>query len=236
MTVKDISGLIVRNKCLQVQIEDYGSNKLHNIVCKNATQCAQEFEDSVEDFRDYGKLEISARPNDSTTWGNAFCWQLNFKESGKKDGKEIAGPGTNGTIGAMDYIRSWTEQESRISNLHRENLELKMQLQNNDPSKWLPIMYAAGSAFGMDIKMPMQGPPAGKTKLVSGKMNLEDIQEGINKEIDSLGPKMQAAQFLELLQGLNNVPNLKTNIEKVNKLIEAIGTKPELLDMAMKFV
>lgn len=89
MTIKEVSDRIGKNKCTQVQIEDYSGNKLDNIVCKNSSQAAGEFEDRIEDFRDYGKVQVCARENEKTTWGNAFCWQLNFKEGAK--GKRLPG-------------------------------------------------------------------------------------------------------------------------------------------------
>lgn|ERR1700722_2722975 len=240
MTIKQISQFIVTNKCVEILIEDYSGNKLDTIIAKNAPAAAGEFEERAEEFKEYGKLQICARLNEKTTWGNAFCWQLNFRDGTKKgDGKSIEGPSNIGAIGAMDYIAMFTQKESQISQLHREKMELQMQLKDNDPSKYLPLVYAGASALGIDIKLPQQIQSPPKNKLISGDVHertLPEIQAEINVIIDQLATKMKASQFLEVLQAVNKQKDLQTNIDKVIRLLDYTGDNPAMLDTALQFI
>lgn len=148
-------------------------------------------------------------------------------------------PNTDSRIGAMEYITMFTTKEAELSKLRYELLEKDLQLKNNDPNRYLPIMYAAASAFGIEVKMPQMAGVTKKKgdKLISGDvLTKEEIIAKVDAEILQIAKKIKGEEFIETLEALNSIPDIKTNIEKVNKLLAGVALKPELLDMAMKFI
>jgi hypothetical protein len=244
MTEKQLLDLVEDNKCKEIQIEDSAGNKLYNIHgCATAQAAADELREALKTFKEYRKLNILARVNDSTTWGNAFCWTFRYDTdaASKKDGT-IAGTESNGSIGAMAYIQSWTAQESRINELHRKNLELEMKLKEQDPNKWMPIIQMAGSALGLEMQGGIAGPQVKeKKKLMLGdidtsKMNDEQITERVGEGLAKLAKKIKGSQMYNVVYSLNEIPELNKNVDKIATLLNALGKNPDLIDIALKYI
>jgi len=241
MQSSQIATLILKNKCNELLICDYGGNKLMDIIEKSPSAAAKELEEILPDFSEYRKLEIKGRANNSTPWTKSFCWQLEFD---KKD-KTIAGlPAHNQTIGAMEYVSMMKEMMTENLKLQSQLLEKTIQANNNDPEKWIPLIQTAAPMLGLHPG-GIQGPPTNATEVKkslhfgdvdTSKMNSEQISEEIGKKLNSISKKISGPQMYNLVTALDNNPMLSMQIDNISILLNAIISKPHLLEGAMKFV
>lgn len=221
-----------------LQICDYGGNKLMDVQEKTPQAAVKELEELLPNFVEYRKLEIKGRENISTPWTKAFCWQLDF---GKGEAKSIGHmPANNGSISALDYVGMMKDMMNENFKLQKDLLEKTVQFNNQDPSKWLPIINSVAPMLGLNAG-GIQGPPEQKKALEFGdvdtsKMSGEEISGLIGEKLQSVSKKISGPQMLKIISALDNNTLLASQAENISVLLNAIISKPELLSMAMKFV
>lgn len=241
MNKKQIFDLIESNSCVMAKLEDYAGNRLQECgPCATPQALVKELEEIIENFKGYKKLKIFAKKGTAETpWSKGFIWAFEF------DGETPTGTGfpaatpVNG-VDVVTYIGTVTRHLEEMAKVQKELFELKMEKDKNDPTKWIPIIEMFGPSLGLKTNpaRAIAGPPKQELHFedIKTDLNEEQITDEIGKQLQDIGKKVKGSQMLVLLTMLNRNPDLKLNMDKINALLQAINKKPELLEMAMKFI
>lgn len=242
MTASQIYDLIERNKCIHVQVRDYQDNKLLTIEdTQSAKQAVEELKDALPNFKDYRKLEIRGKRKNDPNWNSGFVWYLEF-DKGEAANKGIAGPAGNQSIGAMDFVNAMIGMQEKNFALQLEKYKAENEKKENDPTKWIPVFQAIAPALGFPVNPLNNGIRGPQTsELIYGDIDTKKMSEDqknqlITETLLTINKKIGPVNMLTLVTVINQNPDLKNNISKILQLFQAINQRPELLDMAMKFI
>jgi len=251
MTDKQIYKLIEKNRCSVVQINDTAGHLVHEIFCSTPEAAITELEDMLPEFKSYKRLQLKAVEKKGTPWARGYQWSLEFE----KTEETIAQANNNGNwkvppgyITPADYIGMFTKMMTDQNALQVQLLEKKLEFNNMDPTKWLPMIQVLGPALGLKvggIAAPPGTAAASTTErkelhfvddVDTSKLNPEQMMDLIANKLQSISTKVSGPQMLRLLSTLEKNKSLKENVDKISKLLQAIIDKPHLLDQAMAFI
>jgi len=251
MTPGQIYILIEKNGCTCILLKDYSGNKLHEIEEQTPQAANITLEEAIPNFVGYRKLQVLGKKGGSTTpWTKGYIWQMEFPATPEGNKNTSVAASAHNTIGAMDYVnmmeRMFSKQmegQKELLGLQKDLFEQKIKMDTQDPMKWMPMVQALGPALGLKIG-GIQGPPAQAGTEQKKELHFQDVStmneqqigEEIGKVSGNLSAKIKGSQMLKVLVAMDSNPNITSSCDKIIALLEALNKKPELLDMAMKFI
>lgn len=237
MTPVQISQLISNNKCCVLQLKDMSDNTLLLINEKVFTDAVSQFEEHFPMFKNYRRIKVIAKTEEKTNWAKGFVWQMEFPT----DAVTIANPvPSNDSIGVKEYIGMFKEMMTENNKITKELMEKSLQLNNNDPSKWIPLIQTAAPYLGLAPAAIAGPPPPGAAGATSEKAELhfgdtskmtdEQISEKVGNILVSLSKKIKGGQMLNVVTALDSNPNIQSQVDKIAILMNVISKNPALLD------
>jgi len=242
MTPAQIYFLIVENNCDSIQLQDYSSNRLHELNELTAQAAAVQLEKALPNFVGYGKIRvIGKKGGTSTPWTKGYTWHLEFPAQTEQVSKTVAAPVQNG-ISAEMYVGMMKDMFQQQLDLQTKLLDAKLAMQVNDPSKWIPVMSMAGQMLGLGPAQ-IQGPQTHESKtelhfqdIDVNKLSADEIGKMLNDKLNSMAGKISGSQLLKIIIPLEANPNLPAQADKIGLLLNAIIKNPALLETAMQFI
>lgn len=232
-------------------LEDFSGNKLAEIIESNPAAVVLELEKSLPNFVGYKKLSVRGKSGDKNTpWSKGYKWQLEFPADGAAATPTTPAHTQTG-IGAVDYVnmmeKMFTKQlegQKELLTLQKDLFQKEQQIKQQDPDKWVNAFIAAAPYLGFTPPQGIAGPPKGPEApkdlyfqdVDTANMTSDEIGKLIGERLESIAKKINGSQMLQVVTQLDNNPNLQTQTGKISALLKAIISKPELLEMAMKFI
>jgi hypothetical protein len=239
MNTQQVLESIERSGCHILMIKDFGNNRLLEINCSSATQAAKELEEMLPNYSGYKKLLILGKKGtEDTAWSKGYTWQLEFSNVAA-DGKQVAGIPMNTGIGATEYIGMFERLMGQNFELQKTIIEQQTKLNNQDPTKWLPVIRELAPALGFKTVAGTQ------TEAKNSDLHFEDAGEQLNDEqisdatnsgLISLSKKISGNQMLKIVQALNANSKISEQADDIAKVLKALAEKPDLLPMALRFI
>lgn len=240
MNKAQIFDLIEDNGCLHCQIFDTSDNKLFSIEGMQTPQeLVNKLENVLDHFKEYKRIKIKCKENAKTSSNNGFCWYMEFPKS-EEEKKTVATAGPSQSIGAMELVTLITGMQSKIFDAQLATITANNANKENDPSKWIPVLQAFAPSLGLTVAQPstIQGPPTNLVYKDVRNATLTDDQKNalITDNLFKINNSIGSERMLTLSCLLNDNKDLKNNIDKILKLLNAVNIDPSLLDKAMMFI
>lgn len=236
MEADQIYRLIILNQTNSILVQDSNGNKLIEINEGNAESALNILQQNLPDLESYKRLVIKAKKGTSEKipWAKGFCWMLETPVTVSTS--SISLPSNNvGGISAVDYIGMMQKMMTDNFNLQVEKMKLEFDNKKDDFDKYVPIIRELKSLFTGESEAPLKSSISGPKKLVR-EMTEEEASEAITNHLVSISKKIKASQMLDLVSLLDSNVNLPSQIDDMNKLIEALNNDPKLLATALKFI
>lgn len=235
MTLDEVKKMLERNRCIYITLSDIHGNKLLTIDVESTKAALNDLEENLPELSGYKRIQVLGKSRKKGTAEESYKYDLDMP--GNK--AAVAGVASASTgIGATEHVNAIIGMMEKNNELLQKNMQLQFQQKQQDPAQWLPIIR---EAMGF-----LRGAPAGgisgTNTLVRGemkkgeKLTAEELGKRLTEAEGMLAKKMEGEDFLQTLEALNKMPDLQTNIKKINTLLETISAKPDLLDMALQYI